>query len=385
MNNSDYPLELGYIGLVCGPKSHKESYASFSECQVGTSILRKRLCSLLQSKMINSLDSISEIVSNELLDTDYQLQVEFNDKEVTPYSYMIQCIEELKKELHGFQDEFQKPMVKEGIKSIFMNRISQLCRSGVWNVSHQNISQKEFQKESQDSDPLSLTRKQNVDDDFKSITKSGVGKISVQYVHDMLISKLNAFLNQMVPWIYHESARDKIIQIAHSLIQEKTRNTIHQIENMMKPFKESMDYSGLEWKQGQIDAIQLLDQEIQTEKETLESIQSSPLILQNGKRQLRYAIRSLSFENTHPDESVEFHPDLFETAQCALKSEKQITWFIDRKRCIRHCQEKSKCPEVYLSLAVEKIAYISLVFIYYELINEFFTCFPKVLESELLK
>lgn len=113
LRNSDYPLHLGYIGVVCKPPSKalllSSSSSSLSSSalahydqkalmrheddffrsnyvysqrgiQVGTGTLRRKLMEVLEENMAKSLFSIVSAVQLELEDARYQFKVHYNDR-----------------------------------------------------------------------------------------------------------------------------------------------------------------------------------------------------------------------------------------------------------------------------------------------------------------
>ena len=100
LRNSDYPLHLGYIGVVCKPPEnlnvqknitsalvrHEESFFrsnyvySQRGIQVGVGTLRRKLMEVLEENMAKSLFSIVGAVQAELEEAKYQFKVQYNDR-----------------------------------------------------------------------------------------------------------------------------------------------------------------------------------------------------------------------------------------------------------------------------------------------------------------
>jgi hypothetical protein len=57
---------------------------------------------------------------------------------------------------------------------------------------------------------------------------------------------------------------------------------------------------------------------------------------------------------------------------------------IKSKRCRAGPDQKSFCPEAFLSVVADKLAYTSTMFINIELLEQFFYQFPREIDSRIL-
>lgn len=103
LRNTDYPLHLGYIGVVCKPPANRNNQKNITSAlmrheeqffrsnyvysqrgiQVGTGTLRRKLMEVLEESMAKSLFSIVGAVQLELEEARYQFKVQYNDRLVS--------------------------------------------------------------------------------------------------------------------------------------------------------------------------------------------------------------------------------------------------------------------------------------------------------------
>jgi len=129
--NNDYPLELGYVGMVCKPpgKSGFSRQLSLTQksdqyfrsnpifhqpdVQVGLTALKKRLTTILEENMGQNLYGIVDAVQNELEEVRYQYKVQYNDRHITAESYTADIMDTLKHQFKEFSNNFGKAEVRE--------------------------------------------------------------------------------------------------------------------------------------------------------------------------------------------------------------------------------------------------------------------------------
>jgi replication fork clamp-binding protein CrfC len=116
LSGDRYPLHLGYVGVVCKPSakfketsgaivlrtedpyfgSHSEYFGPQTALMVGTRTLRSRLMHVLESSMVSSLHGITNNIQLSLEEATYQFKVQYNDRRITPESYLAETIDALK-------------------------------------------------------------------------------------------------------------------------------------------------------------------------------------------------------------------------------------------------------------------------------------------------
>lgn len=408
LSNQDYHLPLGYIGVICrslaqkGNKSQQEpdpestfftSHSLYENAAVGVPHLRQRLTTLLESRMVQSLSRVFKAVEAELEATRYRFKVEYNDRGWSPESYTLEAIDSLKHRLKEFVQDFDKARVKGVIQELLLDKVTEVSRQRAWKEGElpNSISKK--------VDMELLNRL--IEAEAGMITKAGVGKLSVDQTVNLLLSSMQNITEQY-PWTHHSSAKEKILQTAKDLLQSRVKLTVEQIENMIKPFKTTIDYSPSDWKNGQSVAAGLMDKELEKLNKELNELTTEAGKQTNGKRKLRCAIQYLQRTGSNtkenipppqdipiivetPTRNVELSEDLLAQGRKALSLENQIYFLRQRKRRLisSSCSSKALCPEVYLSIISDKLTYTSILFIYFELLNDFFASLPRALEQSL--
>jgi hypothetical protein len=386
LQNKDYHLKLGYIGVVCksGAPVFESSFFDnpvFKGCQVGVSHLRHRLTTLLESHMVDSLSGIYQTVEAELDNTRYKFKVEYNDQKWTPEMYTLECIDILKDRLKSFVNEFDRGFVKSEIHSLLLDRVLGLCRQRIWHNedwSNDSLTEQDLKK--------------LVEAESNTFTKSGIGKVCVEKTMDILLESVKEITREE-PWVFHPGAQSKILETAHNLLKPRIKETMDRIENMIRPFKSDLEYSPADWKHSQYLTSELIGEEIQETTKELDEIVELCGKQKHGRRRLRHAMEYLKkHASTSKDQDVifeeegpQFDPDILEKAEIAQELESHLYFLRQRRHFVSsgRCLSKTSCPEVYLSMLSDKLTYTAVLFIYYELLSDFFGTFPRALEQSL--
>ncbi|KAJ1740438.1 mitochondrial dynamin GTPase Msp1 [Coemansia sp. RSA 1086] len=150
LTQNDYPLHLGYIGVVCKPVREKAGIAShavmLSEAQyfkkhaefqqpgvqVGVGTLRRKLVRVLEESMRQNLSTLVDAVRNELEETRYQIKVHYNDERVSPESYMAESLDILKQRFKAFQQQFGKPQLRAEVQRWLETQVMNVCAELYW-------------------------------------------------------------------------------------------------------------------------------------------------------------------------------------------------------------------------------------------------------------
>ncbi|KAJ2335687.1 mitochondrial dynamin GTPase Msp1 [Coemansia sp. RSA 2681] len=150
LTQNDYPLHLGYIGVVCKPVKEKAGrtsheillsesqyfsrHAEFQQpgLQVGVGTLRRKLVRVLEESMRRSLSSLVDAVRSELEETKYQIKVQYNDERVSPESYMAESLDTLKQSFKAFQQQFGKPQLRAEVQRWLESRVMDVCAELYW-------------------------------------------------------------------------------------------------------------------------------------------------------------------------------------------------------------------------------------------------------------
>ncbi|KAJ1995158.1 mitochondrial dynamin GTPase Msp1 [Coemansia spiralis] len=150
LTQNDYPLHLGYIGVVCKPVKEKVGRSShdilLSEAQyfgrhsefqgpgvqVGVGTLRRKLVRVLEESMRRSLSSLVDAVRSELEETRYQIKVQYNDERISPESYVAESLDALKQRFKAFQQQFGKPQLRAEVQRWLESQVMNVCAELYW-------------------------------------------------------------------------------------------------------------------------------------------------------------------------------------------------------------------------------------------------------------
>jgi len=443
--NNDYPLELGYVGMVCKPpgKSGFSRQLSLTQksdqyfrnnpifhqpdVQVGLASLKKRLTTILEENMGQNLYGIVDAVQTELEEVRYQYKVQYNDRHITAESYTADIMDTLKHQFKEFSNNFGKVEVREEIQSMLEEKIMDICKDLYYDdpkvVAFPSLCLKD------------LIWKSKVDTSSALLTKSGIGRATTQLVVDIVLDQLREIASKE-PFTYHESTCNKIMDFSSKLLKKKFHTTVDQVENTIKPLKFEVECTDMEWERGKERAINLVDRHIQDSQKKLQDIRS-----QVGRRKLRTAVKYIRHQNQKKnmngsesaaqasakkkepkpkpkpdadsvlpdnmdsslDEEVEdeaqilkkemgkprqYNPILIEKAKEAMALRKEIAVLKGRAAALRSRQcsstsGKSCCPEVFLNVISQKLANSAVMFIQIELLNEFMFQFPREVDNKL--
>lgn len=247
LRNTDYPLHLGYIGVVCKAPDNPtdenmtdalikteeaffRSHLIFNQrdIQVGTSTLRHKLMNVLEQSMGRSLYSIVDAVQRELEEAKYQFKVQYNDRRVTAESYVAETMDCLKHDFKNFANNFGKPQVRHEVRSMLEQRVLDICAEQYW------CDPKIAELPKAASDDIYWLYK--IDLASAALTKSGIGRSTTQLVVDVLMSNMERLANAE-SFKYHPETRKQIMNFASEILRTKFLTTSDQVENTIKPYK----------------------------------------------------------------------------------------------------------------------------------------------------
>ncbi|KAF9106902.1 dynamin-like GTPase mgm1 [Mortierella sp. AM989] len=461
LRNQDYPLHLGYIGVVCkaptdGSKDNMtqaviktedayfRSAYQFSQrgVAVGTGTLRRKLMDVLEENMGSNLGSIIKAVQKELDETRYQFKVEYNDQKMSAESYVAESVDKLKHRFKDFSKAFGKPQVRLEIRHMLEQRMLDICAQRYW--SDPRISELSQLDSAAEEDRLYWDLKLNLAS--SALTKSGVGRQTTQRVVDIL-SKTMEQLADAEPFNHHPDAATTIKSMTHEILSSRSQATADQVENTIKPYKYEVECTDSEWTDGVKRAVALLQTELHMCEEALAKIKTTVgtkklrkainYVIESDREEARRAERKEAFaklresnqrqyfeeasrvkendgsgsEESEADQDKEhrendeehlfenedeleaamrphFNPKLLVKAREALSLRdralilKYRLTALKSKTC-KNPKNKTQCPEAFLAMISEKLAYTSVMFIQVELMNEFVFQLPRMIDSRL--
>lgn len=355
LTNKRYPLSLGYVGVVCkaaaksregkdivrvksaqddglqGPVRQQEraffggnrEHFNREGVQVTTDLLKRRLMDVLEESMANSLHSISNNVALELEEAKYQFKVQYNDRRVSPQSYMTETLDTLKRRLDDFSKSYGKDHVRRMLKAYLDDDTMEILAKIYWQDTSDtgrmdelvNLQSKieDYKKRKAKlvatggadgkqmassaasasglSDPETAW-KHKLEAATSSLTKSGVGRKSTQLVVDAIRSHTLRSLMSEEPLIHHPSTSDRITSFSDAILRDRYALTADQVENCIKPFKYEieLDAEGKEWEKGRAQSVDLLNREVEMCEGALGQIRESV----GGGRRLNKAMQYVS-------------------------------------------------------------------------------------------
>ncbi len=238
------------------------------------------------------------------------------------------------------------------------------------------------------------------------LTKSGVGRDSTGLVADGLRGLIDSIATGE-PFSFHPSASERIVDFSHALLRDRMGVTADQVENCIKPYKYEVEVDEREWENGRARADRKFQEEMVLCDAKLNEIRSRL----GGSRRLNALVRHvdelekwtaknrLRNASTSEDGEEEAAPQIdaykYSPAQLidgrhALLLQNRLTLLklrqqaIRSKRCRGGPEQAAFCPETFLSVVAEKLAYTSTMFINIELLEQFFYQFPREIDSRIL-
>ncbi|KAJ2082444.1 mitochondrial dynamin GTPase Msp1 [Coemansia sp. RSA 988] len=262
------------------------------------------------------------------------------------------------------------------------------------------------------------------------LTKSGVGRWTTQMVVDLLMDSVVSMVDTE-PFVHHPDTRAAVLNFTHTILRNKYHPTVDQVENTIKPFKYEIEIEPHEWNKARKRSTVLVDNEIRLCRQALTRTRSKV-----PRKQLQQAIQFVrsaekrglnpvtiqaelarrNAEQTSDDRTPEAKPDSSESGavsgdESPQTSVDEMSYAQFSPRLLRHAQHtlmvqdrlsvlhlrrkalmsnacasaenKRFCPEAFLDVVAEKLAYNAVLFINYELLQDFFFQFPRELDANL--
>jgi hypothetical protein len=292
LSGNRYPLHLGYVGVVCKPsgkkgrhetldvaarrgdeyfRDNREHFHSSSSLMVGTNTLRKRLMEVLESSMASSLHGITNAVQLELEEAQYQFKVQYNDRRISPESYVAETIDALKGRFKEFTVQFRKPAVRAKLKNMLDERVMDVLEQLYW--SDKRVGEftglgEDKRLKPEDVEPY---WKYKLEAASSLLTKSGIGRDATLLVADGLRTLIDN-IAAGEPFNFHPRASERLVQFAHMILRDRIPLTSDQVENCIKPYKYEVEVDGREWENGRTEAVKLFEHELNMCEEKLKEI-----------------------------------------------------------------------------------------------------------------
>lgn len=415
LNNKNYLLKMGYVGVVTKSpsikphrlfdqsknkgifgsrssiketgihqtrqfeseyfKHHKED---FSDCEVTTKTLREKLIKILEVSMNNALEPTSKLIQKELDDTSYLFKVQFNDRQLTPKSYLLNNIDILKLAIKEFQENFHRNELKSILKADLDQRVLDLLASHYW--KDDNFRELGYLSNEVSDESSALYWHKKLELASSSLTKIGVGRLSTTLITNAILKELENIL-EFTKLKNHDLIKELINNTAINVLNSKYYSTADQVENCIKPFKYEIDLEDRDWSIAKENSILLMKEELRQCNDQFQRIRGAI-----GGRKLQQVIQYLKQDPTQK-ETLGYSTILLEKGSEALLLQDRIDLLNFRLKLLKtKCNsttEKDKCPEIFLNAVNDKLTSTAVLFLNVELLSDFFYNFPIELDNKL--
>jgi len=364
---------------------------------------------VLESAMASSLHGITNAVQLELEEAQYQFKVQYNDQRISPESYVAESVDALKGRFKDFMTQFRKPAVRARLKTMLDERVMDVLEQLYW--SDKRVGEftglgEDRRLKPEDVEPY---WKYKLEAASSLLTKSGVGRDATLLVADGLRTLIDSIATGE-PFNFHPRASERLVQFAHMILRDRIPPTSDQVENSIKPYKYEVEVDKREWENGRMEAIKLFERELGMCEEKLKEIRKKV----GGSRRLGSLMsyvrdleekerekksRRIAQAAAGADKEIDDDPPLesYKYTPAQLVDARHATLYTDRlsilklrlaalksKKCKTGPESDLLCPEAFLNVVADKLAYTSSMFINIELFDRFFYEFPREIDSRLL-
>lgn len=413
LTNQSYPLKMGYVGvitrtpqtvglfrrsstisdLIMQNEDHFfGQHEEYEDCTVGTRELQNKLMNVLESTMSASLGPTTEAIRQELEEASYQFKVEFNDRSLTPQTYLASSIDSFKLAFKDLSSHFGREQVRRLLKNELDQRVLDILAQRYWNKPNTPTS-------SLLEPALSELPKSAVDDLFwhrkldastSSLTKLGVGRLSTTLVINALTNQMNHLISQ-TSFHSHPFAVNAIQEATSEILNMRYYSTADQVENCIKPYKYEVEVEEREWTSSRDHAYNLLKEELRQCDDSFNNLRKSI-----GSKKLNQVMTFIekAREVGHAA-AVSESEEAFGFSQALLAKGREALFLRDRSEILkmrmaavnsRQCKNKANkyyCPEVFLDVVANKLTQTAVLFLNVELLSDFYYNFPRELDSRL--
>lgn len=426
LSDKNYPLRLGYVGVVC--KVPQESRSLFSRgssnitsiitkhesayfnahpeafsqdhdrpVTVGTPALRKKLMHVLESTMSSALAGTSEAVHHELNETTYEFKVQYNERKMSADTYLAESLDAFKHGFKEFTQTFGRSEVRDIVKRELDQKVMDALASKYWNRPVESLKavdpSSDFVEEPLQSlpkaDPENPLWQLKLNACTNMITKAGVGRLATQVTADALQSAVEGLLSNST-FAAHPYATQAITQACSNILRDLSYDTSDELEICVKPYKYRVEISDSEWKQGRANVTELLKQELKDCEAWAKSIENNIGGYRKTRDVMAFIDRVRKGETVLEGNGVGGAGGF---SAALLEKGKEAVYMRDRAEILRmrlaavksrQCADpknKVHCPEIFLDAVADKLTSTADLFLDAELLSKFYFEFPRVLEK----
>jgi replication fork clamp-binding protein CrfC len=426
LNDRNYPLRLGYVGVVCKiPQeskslfkrgsanilnaitknesayfgAHPREFGEDSTVTTGTPNLRKKLMHVLESTMSSALASTSEAIQQELAEATYEFKVQYNERSLTAESYLAESLDAFKHGFKGFSDTFGRKEVREIVKQELDQQVLNLLAQRYWNKPVESLRPKNDVEDAL-QEPLEQLPKANPDNmplwnlkldaSTSTLTKLGIGRLATGVTAQALQESVQNLIASGT-FNSHPFAVKAITEASESILRDLSYETSDELEICVKPYKYRVEVSDAEWKRGRDNIAEVLKRE-------LRDCDAATKVVEDQIGGRRKAKDVVSFIERVRKGEVVLEGDGVGGAggfsAALLKKGREALFLRDRGDILRmrlaaiksrQCsnpQNKYHCPEVFLDAVADKLTSTADLFLDAELLSKFYYQFPRRLEQE---
>ncbi|KAG9746470.1 hypothetical protein KCU73_g7609, partial [Aureobasidium melanogenum] len=423
LTDKNYPLRLGYVGVVCRVpqhsnslfsrgnanitsaitrnekayfSSHPESFGPASEVTVGTTNLRKKLMHVLESTMSASLATTAEAIHHELTEATYEFKVQYNERPLSAESYLAESLDAFKHSFKGFSDSFGRHQLRDILKHELDQQVLNLLASRYWNRPLEDLSAQEGEGFVESlsalpkADPNDQLWRLKLDASSASLTKLGIGRLATTVAAECLQAHVERLISSST-FNAHPFAQTAITQAAQGILHDLAYDTSDELEICVKPYKHRIDLEDSEWMRGRENVQKVLRAELKDCEDAVKAVEAE----MGGKKRFKDVVTfidkvrkgDINLEGNSSGGAGGFSAAL-------LAKGREAVFLRDRADILRMrllavkskaCANKNNkyiCPEIFLDAVADKLTTTADLFIDAELLSKFYYQFPRALDSK---
>lgn len=424
LNDKNYPLRLGYVGVVCKIphetrslfsrgsanilnaitrnesaffNAHPDAFGEQSQVLTGTPNLRKKLMHVLEASMSASLATTSEAIHHELAEATYEYKVQYNERSLSAESYLAESLDAFKHSFKGFSDSFGRREVREIVKNELDQQVLNLLAQRYWNRPVENLRPLDPLTESL-QDPLESLPKADpenplwhlkLDASTSTLTKLGIGRLATTITAQSLQSSIQSLI-QSSTFSNHPFAVQAITSASENILRDLSYDTSDELEICVKPYKYRIELDDTEWKRGRDNIAAVLKDELRDCTNATKVVEEQI----GGRRKTKDVVSFIDrvrkgevvLEGDGVGGAGGFSAALLAKGREALFLRDRADILNMRLKAVnsRQCSDKKNkyyCPEVFLDAVADKLTSTADLFLDAELLSKFYYQFPRVLEQ----
>ncbi|GAB7354191.1 hypothetical protein MBLNU459_g4743t1 [Dothideomycetes sp. NU459] len=422
LSDKNYPLRLGYVGVVCKVphqtnslfsrgsanitsaitrnenayfSSHPDSFGSQTDVTVGTTNLRKKLMHVLESTMSASLATTAEAIHHELTEATYEFKVQYNERPLSADSYLAESLDAFKHSFKGFSDAFGRVQLREILKHELDQQVLNLLAQRYWNRPVEDLSPLEGQgivdtlKDLPKADPDDQLWRLKLDASTASLTKLGIGRLATTVAAESLDAQVERLITTST-FSAHPFARATINQASNAILHDLSYDTSDELEICVKPYKHRIDLEDSEWSRGRENVTTVLKGELKDCENAMKIVETD----MGGKKKFRDVVSFIDrvrkgdvvLEGSSGGGAGGFSAALLAKGREAVFLRDRADILRMRLLAVKSKQCASKknkylCPEVFLDAVADKLTTTADLFLDAELLSKFYYQFPRALDS----